>query len=1042
MASGYIRVWACILAFVILLSGFPICAIASDPEPSSSSVPAEPTVPATSPTDILPPEESLPETSVPGESLPEESLPEVTVPGESLPEESLPAETVSEETIPAEAIPEETIPPDVIPEETRPADILPIQEEPEIPGPGLYFGLLHSHSSISSETLSVEEVFAAASRIPGLDFFAVTDHSHSFDNHLAGFIGTDGCSISADWSAGKAAAAAVTDTSFVGIYGYEMSWPANMQIGHISTFCTPGFQSWQQDSFQKYSSALQNYYNALSSVPNSFSQFNHPGTRYGTFLDFEYSETADRGVTLLETGAGEDPYTFYIAALDLGWHLAPTGSHNASSSARTVVYAQSLTEACLYDALRHYRVYTTGDADLEILYTMNGHFMGSRLKRRHIGDTIQISVSLKDPTDEAIGLVEVITNGGVAAANQTLSASSGTLEFSLPVNSGYYCLRITQPDGDTAITAPIWVDTEEHLGISGLTCETPIPVQNEETMLNLELYNGEDADFIVTSLEILADGFPVSVSSDLSRIPAGSNISHRLSIAADCIGLTRLKLLLTGTIEDSIRTFEAALTINLHRSEQATSILVDGSHQNAGLDQLTRLKQMALAEQIRIDIAENGLSPELLKNCRFLLVSAPSKPFSEEFLEAVSEYAGYGGSVIICGQGNHPDDGFSSTAELNRLLCRMGSSMRMRVDTLQDPVTNAADPYLLFPDDIHYESDWCEGVSENQVFRFSYGCSVDPGNGIWLVRGRNTTDVTDTGSEPDGPIMLARESLPGGGSVLVSGSLFLTDADLEEPKNIFDEAFANRTIAQNLLGIGGQVLPLSTIAQARTAALGTPVRIRGYATTGTSNPYNTFPDMLYLQDDTGGIVITPFPADKIQQGTPLEIIGFAGNPGSNRAVKLSSFQVLDTGLYQYPPMTGSWSALLDPVRNSQRLIQVEGTCREIYCREDDTLAGCLLEDENGNTFRIKVEDYIFNGSDGENKLHKKIRKGRTVRAIGLLHVDTYGETVLRVRNCEEVVWVPPRDYWNPPTGDHLLPYAMFCTCSSLAALLLLKRRKT
>ena len=102
----------------------------------------------------------------------------------------------------------------------------------------------------------------------------------------------------------------------------------------------------------------------------------------------------------------------------------------------------------------------------------------------------------------------------------------------------------------------------------------------------------------------------------------------------------------------------------------------------------------------------------------------------------------------------------------------------------------------------------------------------------------------------------------------------------------------------------------------------------------------------------------------------------------------------------------------------------------------------VLEDENGNTFRIKVEDYIFNGSDGENKLHKKIRKGRTVRAIGLLHVDTYGETVLRVRNCEEVVWVPPRDYWNPPTGDHLLPYAMFCTCSSLAALLLLKRRKT
>lgn len=141
-------------------------------------------------------------------------------------------------------------------------------------------------------------------------------------------------------------------------------------------------------------------------------------------------------------------------------------------------------------------------------------------------------------------------------------------------------------------------------------------------------------------------------------------------------------------------------------------------------------------------------------------------------------------------------------------------------------------------------------------------------------------------------------------------------------------------------------------------------------------------------------------------------------------------------------MTGSWTTLLDPDRNSQRLIQVEGICREVYCREDNTLAGCLLEDENGNTFRVKIEDYIFNGSDGENKLHRTIRKNRTVRAIGLLHVDTYGETVLRVRNCEEVVWVPPRDYWNPTTGDFLLPHAMFCACASLAALLLLKRPKT
>ena len=1061
MATGLIRIWAWCLTFIILLSCLPVPAAASDPEIPSAPPPSEPSVPAESlpeeslpeeslPEESLPeeslPEESLPEESLPEESLPEESLPEESLPEESIPEESLPEESVPEESLPEESLPEESLPDKTPPEETQPSDILPIQKTSEISGPGLYFGLLHSHSDISDDTLPVEEVFSAASQAPGLDFFAVTDHSDSFDNHKNGSIGTDACAISADWATGKAAAAAVTDPSFVGIYGYEMSWPANMQIGHISTFLTPGFQSWQQDGYNKFHNALQNYYNALSSVPASISQFNHPGTQYGTFLDFDYSESANRAVTLLETGSGKDAYAYYTFALDQGWHLAPTGNRDNTESARTVVYAQSLTEAGIYDALRNYRVYTTEDSDLEILYTMNNHLIGSRLKRRHISDTIRISVSLNDPSDQAVGLVEIITNGGETAAGQTLSTPSGTLDFTLPVNSGYYYLRITQPDGDTAVTAPIWVEAEEHLGISSLTCETAIPIQNEEILLNLELYNGENVDFHITSLEVLADGIPVRFNSDLSAIPAGSNISHSISVTADCMGLTWLTVRLCGTLEGSERTYEADLPINLHRSEQVTSILIDGSHANAGLDQLTTLKQMAIAEQIDLTIVRDVFPGELLNDCRFLLVSAPSEPFSDAFLNTVSEFAGYGGSIIVCGQSDSLDEGLHSSAELNRLLHAIGASMRMEDNTVLDPVTNQANPHILFPDNINDASSWCDGISENQVYRFAQGCSVNPGNGTWLVQGPSTTTAADEDQDSSGDtgpgniVMLACEPLSGGGTVFASGSLFLTDTDLKAPENIFAEVLANHTIARNLLGIGGEVLPLSTIAQARTAPPGTLLRIRGYATTGTSNPYNTFPDMLYLQDDTGGIIITPFEAENIQQGTPLEIVGFAGGPGINRTLKLSSYTILDTDLYQYLPMEGDWSTLLNPAINSQRLLQVEGKCYEVYCREDDTLAGALLVDKSGNTVRIQIEDYIRNGSDGENELHRKIRKNRTVRAIGLLHVDKYGEVVIRVRNCEEVVWVPPRNYWNPTTGDILLPHAAFCACGSLIILLLLKKR--
>ena len=141
----------------------------------------------------------------------------------------------------------------------------------------------------------------------------------------------------------------------------------------------------------------------------------------------------------------------------------------------------------------------------------------------------------------------------------------------------------------------------------------------------------------------------------------------------------------------------------------------------------------------------------------------------------------------------------------------------------------------------------------------------------------------------------------------------------------------------------------------------------------------------------------------------------------------------------YLPLTGPWETLLDPLLHGGTLVEAEGLCLEIYCREDGTLAGCLLKDDSGNLARVKIEDGIGNGSDGGNDLHRTIRRGRTVRAMGILHVDEYGDTVLRVRNCEEVVWVPPRHILIPATGDGLyLPVVPLVL--SLTGLLLLRKR--
>ena len=1024
---------ACFLAVTVFLSCISLRTLASGDLPSEESTfgesaPEEPTS-----------EESTSEEPTSEEPTSEEPTSEEPTSEESTAEEPTSEESTAEEPTSEEPTAEESTSEEPTSQETQSQESLPeiISEQEEAAGPGLYFGLLGAHSGLSEGTGSVEDLFLSAAGRSGLDFFAVTDHSDSFDHNDAADIRTDAAALSADWSAGKAAAAAVTTASFVGLFGYEMNWPSQMKIGHISTFGTPGFQSRDQAPYRSYDGALENYFSALSSVSGSVSRFDHPGTQYGSFNGFRsYSAEAYQAVSLIELDLTEpDPLRYYLQALDRGWHLAPTAGQPiynpgwSDTGVRTAVYAQSLTEEGILDALRNCRAYATEDADLQITYSMDGYPMGSRLDLRHTGERADLAVTITDPTDGTACTLEVITNGGTVVAKQTLSGASGILSVSLPAVSGYYFLQITQPDGDRAVTAPIWLDAEEELGIAGFSCGTAVPAQQEPVTLNLDLYNRETVDFLVDTLEILADGMPVAVDDPPACIPAGTALSHSLTLCFDCVGLTEITLRLSGTLEESPRCFEASLQINFRQPELVTGIVADNSHGNMGLNDLNILQTMAADEHIRFEI-NDAVTAETLKNCRFLLVTAPELPFSQAFLAAAAEFTGSGGTLVLCGQDGSP----SGNEELNRLLSNLGSTLRITADPVRDDVNNSKDPSVINTDRFNRSLSCCEGISGHQVYRAASACAVDPGQGTWVVKAPSTAG---SGEE----VLLALEELSGGGTVFAAGSLFLSDENLSEPKNLWDEPYANRSLAQNLLCIGGDVLPRSTIAQARAGRDGQLFRIRGYVTAGTSNPYNAFPDTLYLQDDTGGIAVMPFPGKNIQQGTPVEITGYAGTRDGNPILKAGSWKILEGDLYQYAPLEGDWDALLDMAQNGGRLVQVEGICLEIYCREDDTLAGCLLEDGYGNTAVIRIEDSIGNGSDGENDLHLTIRNYRTVRAMGLLHTDEYGNTVIRVRNCEEVVHVPPRYYWNPRTGDHLLPGSCSAMVLSALGLFLLKKRK-
>lgn len=918
----------------------------------------------------------------------------------------------------------------------------------------LYFGQLHAHTDISNGAGSVEEAFQYASQVDGLDFFAVTDHSDSFDNADMGAIDADGADISADWAAGKQAAASVTNGDFVGLFGFEMTWPEDKQLGHISTFNTPGWQTRDQADFENVPTALENYYKALTAVPGSVSQFNHPDTVHGDFERFDhYSPQYDAAVSLLEV-AGEDGVVdceYYDLALDKGWHVAPTNNQNNhkgqwgdASDARTVVLAKDLTEESLYAAMKDRRVYATQDSDLAIFYELNGTVMGSILPK---SEEAEITVFLSDPTDEAIGSVEVVADDGEAIARQWVETPTKMLELSVPGGCSYYYLRITQPDGDVAVTAPVWMDGYDDIGIGSFTSDTLTPARDEEIGLTVTLFNDEPVDFAVKSLSLYADETLVSTVSDLGEVAGMSTLDYTFSYAHPELGVTEFRVEAVGSVNGEKRTYEDTLSLSFHVPEQVKRIAVDASHGNSGVDKLNRLKAIAAKVNIAVDI----LDGELPENSDLLLITAPSKPFDEEFVEKVRSFAENGGTVILCGQSDLGDlSGLHTSGELNRLLEAMGATVRLNDDTAWDEENNSGTPDAVSANVFNPGGDLTKSLKPEQTYTQRAGCTVNPGSGTWLVKGRSTThgvdadgDGQDTG---ENAVLLACEELANGGKVYVSGGLFLADDAMKEPDNIRKRVSGNQGIVEAVLGIE----PLVTIDEMRSGGDGEVFRIRGWATSGTSHPGNIFSNTIYLQDDTGGVALVPFTGGEVQVGTPIEAVGQKEIRDGNVVLKIIEYEVLGKPLYNYTPETTPNKTAMDYEANGGRLMQVEGKVTKVtkvtYTDDRKVVSRITLKDGNGDLAEILIEDGIVSGADGENDLASQVKEGRTVRAIGILHLDSVGTPVLRVRNCDEVVYVPPipvslGSRRNPRTGDLIWIAVGVMVLSGIGLAVLLNKKK-
>ena len=364
------------------------------------------------------------------------------------------------------------------------------------------FGIIKGQCVLDRAADSREQAFSIASGLENMDYFVLTETSDVMVNRENGRIDLDG-SIDPVWQAGKQAATEVSRDDFLAEYGFEMAWPAQMfRFGHIITLNTPGWQWWNQSGMDK----LENYLEALQKAPEGVSMFCHPSDENGNFHRFsQYDPAHDKHMHLLELGTGEDARKYYDMALRKGWHVAPSAPPQSwedlqrGSTARTAVLSDSLTSADFYDAIRKYRVYATEDADLELYYTLNDAPMGSTIG---ITEELWAQLWIQDPTDSGRITVEVFTEADDPVGIHSFDQEEGYLKFRVADRHTYYYLVIRR-DGETiAVTAPVWMDNYENMGVAHFGTETRDPVEGMEISIDLELYNDEPVDYFLERVEV------------------------------------------------------------------------------------------------------------------------------------------------------------------------------------------------------------------------------------------------------------------------------------------------------------------------------------------------------------------------------------------------------------------------------------------------------------------------------------------------------------------------------------------------------------
>lgn len=660
-----------------------------------------------------------------------------------------------------------------------------------------YFGQLHAHTaeySDGSGTLKNGlDYLAAISPSDNVDFVSFTDHSNYFDTKTAANPATamndkslmTAASL-AKWNTYKSDIAdfnSINTSSKLALGGFEMTWSGGP--GHINTFNSDGLVSRNNTDLNNKSGdvGLIAYYDTLAADTDplaNLSQFNHPGTTFGTFSDFSYwNAVYDNKMVAVEVGNGEGAinsggyfpsYSEYTKALDKGWHVAPTnnqdnhkGNWGNANTARTVIITDDFSETGLLTGLKNMSVYSTEDNNLNIQYTMNDLMMGSTIADVP-SSALQVAINVVDEDiNDTIAKIEVVTNSGRVVKSQSFSESAVEWNFELPAEQGYYYVRVTEADKNIAVTAPIWVGQAPLVGISGTEVSTKMPVTTESLTVTTTLFSNESETVTLKSVKYEVGSTVLKNETYNLSMTTGSIKTDALDYIPMSAGDVSILVTAVFEVGGQERIFSKTVDLEVRDLNQLVYVGIDASHYNEYVDgnykdSMGNFANMAMDYDVRV--VELKTSEELIaataadSKFAMLVLTPPTrrngtgfligyKNYSEDEIGAVKAFAQSGRTLILTGWGDNYEsydaysDGTSYTlpasdhmsVQQNNILSAIGASLRLSDDEVKDNTNNGGSAQRLYLKNVNLENPFVMNVDPSAQVYSNYGGSTIYGVG-------------------------------------------------------------------------------------------------------------------------------------------------------------------------------------------------------------------------------------------------------------------------------------------------------------------------